>query len=37
MSDSVSVTITQQGNFQFLVDFGAGIPALQASESAVPK
>ena len=34
MSDSVSVTITQQGTFQFLVDFGAGIPALQADEPA---
>ena len=34
MTDPVSVTITQQGNFQFLVDFGAGIPALQTDEPA---
>jgi uncharacterized OsmC-like protein len=34
MSDSVSVTITQKGNYQFLVDFGAGIPQLQADEPA---
>lgn len=34
MSDPVSVTITQQNNYQFLVDFGAGIPELQADEPA---
>lgn len=34
MSDALSVTITQKGNYQFLVDFGAGIPALQADEPA---
>ncbi len=34
MSDNASVTITQKGNYQFLVDFGAGIPALQADEPA---
>lgn len=32
MSDNVSVTITQQGNYQFLVDFGPGIPPLLADE-----
>lgn len=34
MSDNVSVTITQKSNYQFLVDFGAGIPALLADEPA---
>lgn len=34
MSDPLSVTITQQNNYQFLVDFGAGIPTLQADEPA---
>ena len=34
MSDTVSVTITQQNNYQFLVDFGAGIPPLLADEPA---
>ena len=34
MSDNVSVTITQKSNYQFLVDFGAGIPPLQADEPA---
>jgi len=34
VSDSVSVTITQKGNYQFLVDFGAGIPPLLADEPA---
>jgi len=34
MSDTVSVTITQKSNYQFLVDFGAGIPHLQADEPA---
>lgn len=34
MSDaaSVTVTITQQGGYRFLVDFGEGIPDLQADE-----
>lgn len=32
MSDPASVTITQQGAYRFLVDFGEGIPALQADE-----
>ena len=32
MSNFVSVTITQQSNYQFIVDFGAGIPHLQADE-----
>ena len=32
MSNFVSVTITQQSNYQFIVDFGAGIPPLQADE-----
>ena len=32
MSNLVSVTITQQSNYQFIVDFGAGIPPLQADE-----
>ena len=32
MSSFVSVTITQQSNYQFIVDFGAGIPPLQADE-----
>lgn len=34
MSNTVSVTITQQSNYQFLVDFGTGIPAVQADEPA---
>jgi uncharacterized OsmC-like protein len=34
MSDSVSVTVTQQSNYQFLVDFGASIPSLLADEPA---
>jgi uncharacterized OsmC-like protein len=34
MSEPASVTITQQDNFRFLVDFGAGIPALQTDEPA---
>jgi uncharacterized OsmC-like protein len=34
MSDNVSVTITQKSKYQFLVDFGAGIPQLQADEPA---
>lgn len=32
MSHDVSVTITQQNNYQFLVDFGAAIPGLVADE-----
>lgn len=34
MSNSVSVTITQHSDYQFVVDFGAGIPPLQADEPA---
>lgn len=34
MSDSVSVTVTQQNKYQFLVDFGAAIPQLLADEPA---
>lgn len=34
MSDDVSVTITQKSSYQFLVDFGAGIPSLLADEPA---
>ena len=34
MSNTVSVTITQQSNYQFLVDFGTGIPPVQADEPA---
>lgn len=34
MSDTVSVTITQQHGYQFLVDFGAGMPALTTDEPA---
>lgn len=34
MSNVVSITITQLSNYQFLVDFGAGIPHLQADEPA---
>ncbi len=33
MSGSISVTITQQEKYQFLVDFGAAIPNLLADES----
>ena len=32
MSNFVSVTINQQSNYQFIVDFGAGIPPLQTDE-----
>jgi uncharacterized OsmC-like protein len=32
MSDAVSITVTQQNNYQFLVDFGAAIPPLLADE-----
>ncbi|MBC7859689.1 MAG: OsmC family protein [Burkholderiaceae bacterium] len=34
MSDTVSVTITQQQGYQFLVDFGTGMPALTTDEPA---
>ena len=34
MSNSVSVTITQQNNYQFIVDFGVGISVLQTDEPA---
>lgn len=32
MADRVSVTITQQQDYQFLVDFGAALPTLLADE-----
>lgn len=32
MSETASVTITQQSDYQFLVDFGAGMPQLLADE-----
>lgn len=32
MSDSVSITITQQENYKFLVDFGMGLSPLLADE-----
>lgn len=32
MSETVSVTITKQQGYQFLVDFGAGMPALTTDE-----
>ncbi len=34
MSHTVSITVTQQNNYQFLVDFGAAIPQLLADEPA---
>lgn len=34
MAETVSVTITQQQNYQFLVDFGGGMPELLADEPA---
>lgn len=34
MAETLSVTITQKQNYQFLVDFGAGIPGLVADEPA---
>lgn len=34
MSHTVSITVTQQGNYQFLVDFGAALPPLLADEPA---
>lgn len=34
MSDTATVTITQQQNYQFLVDFGDAIPTLIADEPA---
>ena len=30
MSDNLSITITRQQGYQFLVDFGAAVPAMQA-------
>lgn len=32
MAETVSVTVTQKQNYQFLVDFGAGMPSLMADE-----
>lgn len=32
MSDTVSITITQQEDYRFLVDFGVGLPHLLADE-----
>lgn len=34
MSETVTITITQQKNYQFLVDFGAAIPSMIADEPA---
>ena len=34
MAETVSVTITQKQNYQFLVDFGGAIPAVLADEPA---
>jgi uncharacterized OsmC-like protein len=34
MTKTVSITITQQAQYKFLVDFGAAIPALQVDEAA---
>lgn len=34
MAETLSVTITQQKNYQFLVDFGEGMPSLLADEPA---
>lgn len=34
MAETVSVTITQKQNYQFLVDFGEGMPGLVADEPA---
>ena len=34
MADTISVTITQKENYQFLVDFGAAMPNLLADEPA---
>lgn len=33
MSETVSVTIRQQADFQFLIDFGGGLPQLLADEA----
>jgi uncharacterized OsmC-like protein len=33
MTHIASITVTQKGNYQFLVDFGAAIPELLADES----
>lgn len=32
MSDTVTITVTQQENYKFLVDFGAGLPHFLADE-----
>ena len=34
MSHAVCITVTQQSNYQFLVDFGAAVPQLLADEPA---
>jgi len=34
MSHEIRITVSQQNNYQFLVDFGAAIPALLADEPA---
>jgi uncharacterized OsmC-like protein len=34
MSHEVSITVTQQSSYQFLVDFGAGLPQVLADEPA---
>lgn len=34
MSHTVSITVTQKNNYQFLVDFGAALPQLLADEPA---
>jgi len=34
MTHTVSITVTQQNNYQFLVDFGDALPQLLADESA---
>lgn len=34
MSHNVSITVTQQDNYKFLVDFGAAIPTMVADEPA---
>jgi uncharacterized OsmC-like protein len=34
MSHTVSITVTQQNNYQFLVDFGSALPQLLADEPA---
>ena len=32
MSHTVSITVTQQSNYQFLLDFGTALPQLLADE-----